>query len=154
MAVLFFDPSGLVKRYIAETGTSWVINQLKPSAANDIFIANIAGIEVASAIMRRVKSKSISQKSADKALKRFKRNFENKFIIVDLTPKIIEEGILLSQKYGLRGYDTAQLAVGLNVRNRLIKSGIRNFTFISADKELNIAAQSEGLSVDNPNNHP
>lgn len=154
MAVLFFDSSGLVKRYIAETGTSWVINLLKPSAANDIFIANITGIEVASAIMRRLKSKSISQKSANKVLKRFKRNFDNKFIVIDLTPKIIEEGILLSQKYGLRGYDTAQLAVGLNVRNRLIKSGIRNFTFISADKELNIAAQNEGLTVDNPNNHP
>ncbi len=49
MAVLFFDSSGLVKRYVAETGTAWVIGLLRPSA-NDIFIANITGIEVASAI--------------------------------------------------------------------------------------------------------
>jgi len=46
MAVLFFDSSGLVKRYVAETGTAWVIGLLRPSA-NDIFIANITGIEVA-----------------------------------------------------------------------------------------------------------
>ena len=62
---------------------------------------------VAAAIARRVKGKSIRQKVADKALKRFKRDFDKRFIVIDLTPKIIEEGILLDQKYGLRGYDTA-----------------------------------------------
>jgi uncharacterized protein len=154
MAVLFFDSSGLVKRYIVESGTAWVINQLRPSASNDIFIANITGIEVASSIARRVKGKSISQKFADKALRRFRRDFDKRFIVIDLTPKIIEEGILLAGKYGLRGYDTAQLAVGLNVRNRLARSGIHNFTFISADNDLNSAAQTEGLAVDNPNHHP
>lgn len=61
MSVLFFDSSGLVKRYIIETGTVWVINQLRLSVANDIFIANITGIEVASAIARRVRSGSITK---------------------------------------------------------------------------------------------
>ncbi len=153
MAVLFFDSSGLMKRYIAETGTAWVISQVRPSAVNDIFVASITGIEITSAITRRVKGKGISQSLADKAMKRFKRNFDKRFIVVDLTPKIIKEGILLAQKYGLRGYDTAQLAVGLNVRNRLARGGVRNFTFISADNDLNIAAQAEGLTVENPNNH-
>lgn len=153
MAVLFFDSSGLVKRYIAETGTAWVMNQLRPSAVNDIFIAGITGIEVASAIARRLRNGSISQLTADKALKRFKRDFDRRFIVIDLTPKIIRQGILLAEKHGLRGYDTTQLAVGLNVKNRLAQSGIQNFTFISADADLNIAAQTEGLTVDNPNNH-
>ena len=153
MAVLFFDSSGLVKRYIAETGTAWVINLLRPSAANDVFIANITGIEVASAIARRVRIRSITQSFADKALRRFRRDFDKRFIVIDLTPKIIKAGILLAEKYSLRGYDTAQLAVGLSVRNRLANSGIQNFTFISADNDLNSAAQAEGLAVDNPNNH-
>jgi len=154
MAVLFFDSSGLMKRYVVEKGTAWVINQLRPSTANDVFIANITGIEIASAIMRRVKSKSINQTAADKALKRFKRDFDKRFIVIDLTPRIIEEGILLAQKYGLRGYDTTQLAVGVIVRNRLAQKGIQNFTFISADNALNSSAQREGLMVENPNNHP
>ena len=153
MAVLFFDLSGLVKRYIAETGTNWVINQLRVSAANDIFIANITGIEVASAIARRVRSGSITQIFADKALRRFKRDFDKKFIVIELTPKIVKVGILLAEKYSLRGYDTVQLAVGLSVKNRLAQSGIQNFTFISADKNLNSAAVAEGLTVDNPNQH-
>src|SRR5947208_15993998 len=109
MAVLFFDSSGLVKRYIVETGTAWVINQMRPSVSNDIFIANITGIEVAAAITRRERSGSITQSFADTAIKRFKRDYDKRFIAVDLTPKIIEAGILLAQTYGLRGYDTAQL---------------------------------------------
>ena len=153
MAVLFFDSSGLMKRYIGETGTAWVINQVRHSAAYDIFVASITGIEIVSAITRQVKGKSISQTLADRAIKSLERNFNKRFIVVDLTPKIIDEGILLAQKYGLRGYDTAQPAVGLNIKNRLAQSGVRNFTFISADKDLNIAAQTEGLKVENPNNH-
>lgn len=153
MAVLFFDSSALVKRYVVETGTALVVSQLRFSAANDVFIANITGIEAASAIARRVKGGSIAQTLADKALKRFKRDYDIRFIVVDLTAQIIEEGILLAQKHGLRGYDTAQLAVGLSVGNRLAQSGIQNFTFISADEDLNAAARAEGLAVDNPNSH-
>ena len=154
MAVLFFDSSGLVKRYIAETGTAWVIGLLRPSAANSIFIANIKGIEVASAIARRLKIGSINQTTAKKALNRFKRDFAKRFIVVDLSQQIVEQGILLAENYSLRGYETTQLAVALAVKNRLFKSGINPLTFISADNDLNQAAQAEGLNVDNPTNHP
>ncbi len=154
MAVLFFDSSGLVKRYIAETGTAWIISLLRPSAANDVFIANITGVEVASAIARCLKIRSISQTTAKKALNRFRRDFAKRFIVVDLSRQIVEQGISLAEKYGLRGYDTTQLAVASAVKNRLLKSGIISLTFISADNELNQAAQAEGLTVDNPNNHP
>ncbi len=154
MAVLFFDSSGLVKRYIAETGTAWVIGLLHPSAANDVFIANITGIEVASAIARRLKMGSIRPTTAKKALNRFKRDFAKRFIVVDLTQQIVEQGILFAENYGLRGYDITQLAVALAVKSRLLKSGITSLTFISADNNLNQAAQAEGLTVDNPNNHP
>ncbi|HEY0659088.1 MAG TPA: type II toxin-antitoxin system VapC family toxin [Pyrinomonadaceae bacterium] len=153
MAVLFFDSSGLVKRYIAETGTARVIGLLRPSAANNIFIANIPGIEVASAIARRLKIGSISQTTAKKALTRFKRDFAKRFIVVELSQQIVEQGISLAGNYGLRGYDTTQLAVAMAVKNRLLKSGITSLTFISADNELNQTAQVEGLTIDNPNNH-
>lgn len=153
MAALFFDSSGLIKRYIVETGTAWVTGLLHSAAANDIFVANITGIEVASAIARRVRSGSISQTTARKALSRFKRDFDKRFIVLDLTTKIIEQGILLAETHGLRDYDTTQLMVGLSVRNQLAQSGIQTFTFISADNDLNQAAQAEGLTVENPNNH-
>lgn len=154
MAVLFFDSSGLVKRYVAETGTAWVVGLLRPVAANDIFIANITGIEVASALARRLKIGSISRTTAKKASNRFRRDFAKRFIVADLTAQIVVQGISLAEKHALRGYDTAQLAVALAVKNRLLKSGVTSLTFISADNDLNRAAQAEGLTVDNPNHHP
>lgn len=117
MATLFFDSSGLVKRYIAETGTSWVVDLLRPSAANEVFISGITGIEVASAIARRLKAGSLDQAAATNALFRFKRDFAKLFIVIDLTPTIIEHGISLAEKHDLRGYDTTQLAVALAVNN-------------------------------------
>lgn len=154
MAVLFFDSSGLVKLYIAETGTSWVIDLLRTSATNEVFVAGITGIEVASAFARRLKAGSLDPVAANKALFRFKRDFSKHFIVIDLTPQIIEQGILLAEKHALRGYDTAQPAVALTVKNRLRKSGITSTTFVSADNDLNHAAQAEGLIVQNPNDHP
>ena len=153
MAALFFDSSALIKRYIVETGTEWVIELLRPSIANDVFIANITGIEVASAIARRLRSGSLDQITAKESLTRFKRDFDKRFIVIDLTEKIINEGFSLAEKHGLRGYDTAQLAVGVSVMNRLKQSGIRDFKFISADNDLNKAAKAEGLTVENPIDH-
>lgn len=154
MAVLFVDSSALVKRYLIETGTAWMIGQLKPSNSNDIFIAGITAIEVTSAIVRRQRGGSITQGVTDKALSRFRRDFDKRFITVDLTPNVIEEAMRLAEKHGLRGYDTAQLAVALSVKNRLAKSRISLITFVSADKNLNTAAQSEGFSIENPNDYP
>ncbi|MFN0278771.1 MAG: type II toxin-antitoxin system VapC family toxin [Pyrinomonadaceae bacterium] len=86
-------------------------------------------------------------------MNRFNRDFDRRFVVVDLTPNIVELGISLADTYGLRGSDTTQLAVGLSVRNRIVQSGIQNFTFISADNDLNSAALAEDLTVENPNNH-
>lgn len=46
MTAYFFDSSALVKRYVRETGTTWVIGILR-SPANSIYVAQIAEVEVA-----------------------------------------------------------------------------------------------------------
>jgi predicted nucleic acid-binding protein len=52
MAAYFFDSSALVKRYVREPGTTWVIQLLDPTAGNKIHVARITGAEVVSAITR------------------------------------------------------------------------------------------------------
>ena len=52
MGIYFFDSSAAVKRYVAETGTAWVINLFKPSAKNIIYVAQITGVETVLAISR------------------------------------------------------------------------------------------------------
>ena len=48
MAVYFFDRSGIVKRYVQEAGTAWVMAVTNPAAGNRIYLARIAGVEVIS----------------------------------------------------------------------------------------------------------
>lgn len=64
MAVYFVDSSALVKRYISETGSTWVLSLFDPALNNDILIAAITGVEIVAAITRRARSGSISAANA------------------------------------------------------------------------------------------
>lgn len=105
MNAYFFDSSGLVKRYLNETGSKWVISLFKPSAKNSIFVARIAGVEVVSAIARKRKGLKITKLNAQKAIFRFQRDFRKRFVKISLTPQLTEEAMLLADNYELRGYD-------------------------------------------------
>ena len=61
--------------------------------------------------------------------------------------------IQLAQLHSLRGYDAVQLAAGVETNRLLVTANLSPLIFISADKELDAAARSEGLSVDDPNAH-
>lgn len=60
MAVYFIDSSALVKRYISETGSAWVVGLFDPALNNEVFIAAITGVEIIAAITRRSRGGSIS----------------------------------------------------------------------------------------------
>ena len=153
MSAFYIDSSGLVKRYLTETGSKWIIGLLKPSAKNTIFAARISGVEVVSAIARRRKGLSITQPNAQKAIFRFQRDFRKKIVKTNLTPLLVEEAMLIADKHELRGYDAVQLASALEANRLRQQNGLSAITFISADNALNSAATAEGLAVDNPNNH-
>ncbi|MGI8494622.1 MAG: type II toxin-antitoxin system VapC family toxin [Pyrinomonadaceae bacterium] len=153
MSAYFFDSSGLVKRYIAETGSKWVIGLLKPSADNGIFIASITGVEVVSAIARRRKGLSLSQAKAQKAIFRFQRDFRQRFVEIPLTSRLVEDAMKSADKYELRGYDAVQLATAIDTNRLRLRRKLSPIIFISADNNLNSAAAIEGLTIDNPNNH-
>lgn len=55
----------------------------------------------------------------------------------------------LAEKYCLRGYDAVQLAAAESMNTLCIANSLPQLTFVSADKELNIAAVSAGLLVEN-----
>jgi uncharacterized protein len=67
----YFDTSGLVKQYIAEIGTAWVTGIMDPAAGHLLYVARLTGVEVVSAITRRVSSGSLSAAHAASALTDF-----------------------------------------------------------------------------------
>ena len=154
MSVLFLDSSAITKKYVREIGTSWIMSLFRPKSAYRIYIAEIALVEVVSALTRRHRGHSLSTADLTKVSNRFRRNFTDKFFKTEINPFVIEQAAALAEKHALRGYDAVQPASAFNLHSRRQKSGLPPLVFISADNALNVAASAEGLQVDNPNNHP
>ena len=153
MAVYFFDSSALVKRYVQETGTAWVLGICNPTANAPLYIARITGAEVVAAIARRERSDDLSAADTMRAINQFRLEFAHAFRIVDLTPALVLRAMDVAQTHVLRGYDAVQLAAALEIHALRSAQGMSSLTLVSADDELNTAATAEGLPVENPNNH-
>ena len=153
MAVYFFDTSGLVKRHVHEAGSAWVRSLTRPSAGHTIFLARITSVEVFAAISRRQRGGSLAPATAAAILGHFRRHFTQRYSIVELTPPLTADAMLLSRKHGLRAYDAVQLASMREVDQLYQMAGLSPPTLISADRDLNFAATAEGLAVDDPSFH-
>ena len=154
MADDFFDTSALVKADVPEVGTAWVRRQLDPDAANDIFIVRLTSVEITSAIVRRQRSKSLTADSADMALNEFRAQAASDLFVAEITDTMVGQAIQLVERHGLRADDALQLSAAVDLRRRAETFGLQSPVFVSADNELNAAALSEGLIVENPLNHP
>ncbi len=142
-----------MKRYISE-GSTWVLGLFDAALHNEIFVAAITGVEIIAAITQRSRSGSISATDANLVCNQFRNDLQTDYQVVELTAEIILAGMSLAETRGLRGYDAVQLAAGCAVNTLCINSGFPPIIFASADSELNVAAASEGLSVENPNSYP
>jgi len=145
VSALFFDSSSLVKRYAKEVGTSWVFSLVRPSAKNRLYLARITGVEVVAALTKRMRTGSLSPTAASKAISRFEREFSNRYLLIETTPKIIEKAMILAKNYTLRGYDSVQLASAIQANQDRISIGGAQLVFISADYHLNTASTSDAF---------
>ena len=153
MAILFLDSSGLVKRYVAETGSAWVRSVTDPAGGHECFLAQISGAEVASAITRRLRRGDLTPADAVTALSGFEADFRQSFVLLENSLPRIQEAMALIRRHGLRGYDAVQLAVALHLRGLGRPFGRPDPVVITADRELTAAALAEGLAADDPNDH-
>ncbi len=154
MSAFYLESSALVKRYSTETGSNLVIKLMQPSARNRLYSVKITEVEVCAALTRKRKGLTMTVAAVTKSVKRFRRNFAARFVKSDITDSLINDAIRLSDRHTLRGYDAVQLAAALEANSERISRGLSPLTFVSADTELNNAAQTEGLAVENPNNYP
>jgi predicted nucleic acid-binding protein len=150
----FLDSSALVKRYVIEPGTGWVRRLTRHNPSTVIYIAHITIVEVTCAIGRRRKGRTLTAAKASSLLRRFRQHLAGRYVIVEVTPGLIEEAARLGNTHALRAYDAVQLAVALEVNRRHQAASTGTATLVSADRPLNDAATAEGLAVDDPNRHP
>jgi predicted nucleic acid-binding protein len=154
MAHYFFDTSALVKRHVIEAGSPWVKSVVRAKAAHTLYVARITAIEVTSAITRRQRGGSLSAAQGGAILGHFRRHLTQRYVIVEVSAPLLAAGTLLARSHGLRAYDAVQLAAALGVHRDHQNAGIGPITLVSADKELNAAGLAEGLTIEDPNNHP
>jgi hypothetical protein len=154
VAGFFCDSSAIVKRYVNEAGSNFVDGLADLKSGNLILLARITRVEVTAAIARRLKNGSITSADSQNALAAFQHDLTNNYFTVEITPILLSSATSLATKHALRGYDAVQLAAALEANDEGIANGLAPLTLVSADKELNTAAQVEGLIVENPNNYP
>lgn len=160
MAVYFFDSSALIKRYINEPGTTWVQSFFVPGSMHRVVVASIAGVKIVAAIARRARAGGMPSGDASLAINRFRSDLSHDFDLIEITSQLLDHANQLAEAHGLRGYDAVQLAAALAAETAaraaspsqvVAGSGL---TLVSADLELNRAATTEGLVVEDPNTHP
>lgn len=154
MPAYFLESSAFVKRFAPERGSTFVLALLRPSAKNRLYAARITEVEVCAALIRRQKGQTLSDDQTTKALRRLHRDFPRRFTHIAISENVIIEALRLTKMYGLRGYDALQLAAALEANGERLGHGLAPLILVSADTELNSAAEAEGLTVENPNNYP
>lgn len=154
MAAHFMDSSAVVKRYVKESGSAWIISLFTAVPANDIVIVALMGVEVVAALTRRTRSGTITPVDAAAACTLFVSDLGVDYQVVAVTDNLLQQAMKLAQLHVLRGYDAVQLAAGVESNRFRIALGLTPLIFVSADRELNAAALAEGLAVDDPNVHP
>ena len=140
--------------YVQESGTGWVQGPAHPRAGNLIYLARIAGVEVCSAIARRRRAGTIPPPDATSSLARFRLDLAQEYLVLEITPSLLADVRRLADAHELRAYDAVQLAAALELHGRWLAAGMSGITLVSANQDLNTAAITEGLLVEDPNLHP
>ena len=139
---LFLDTSSLIKLYHIEDGTVEIENLFIKFKVTDVFISELSKIEFTSAILKKVRTKEITETQGNTTIQFFESDFQ-KYKFVDLNQIILNNASQLIIKYGsqgLRTLDSIQLSTAIAL--------IQNVNlFIAADKLLLKLFKEENLPV-------
>ncbi len=150
----FLDTSALIKRYLSETGSSWM-RELTDSAAGHLFIASrLATIEISSAFARRLREGTVTKIEYTDHVNAFTEDCAMLYHLVELEDDTFNLARNLIERHPLRTLDAIQLASAIVANHLFVSLNLPALVFISADDRLLQIAQQENLETDNPAHHP
>ena len=153
MTAYFLDSSALIKRYVVESGTTWVRSITKRGSGNTIIIAHITQIEIVSGASRRVREGTLTTRTARAVRLLIDRHARREYVVIGLTPQVVRRAEDLLAVHPLRTYDAVQLASALESNTRLVTAGLSPVIFVSADARILVTAAAEELITEDPNAH-
>ena len=140
---VFADASAGAKRYLDEPGAEIV------RETDDVVVASLSRVEVASAIWRKERDGPLSTDQAGALLVVFENDWygtvskEPAFAVIDATTDVLALAALLLGRHGLRTGDAIQLASALTAR----QADPEITGFLCFDQRLRAAARSEGFAL-------
>jgi len=151
----FLDTSALVKRYVPERGSEFVLDLIE-SAEHEIAISSITIAEFASALRGRLRGRELSAVQRDTIFRRFLANAA-RFDIVELADELIRRAAetLLSDVdvARFRTLDALQLMTARRWFDLRFTLTMGADAFVAADRTLCEAARAIGMPVENPEDH-
>jgi predicted nucleic acid-binding protein len=138
----YLDTSALIKRFVAERGSSAVRNLVEREGP--IAVATVAYVELHAALARKRREGALSQRLHALICRQFERDWHS-YLRVDLTDEILSRARDLVQGHPLRGLDAIHLASALMLKDALDGQ----IAFVGADQRQLQAAASEGLETVN-----
>jgi predicted nucleic acid-binding protein len=138
--IAYLDASALVKRYLAERGSRETTALTAKSEMSATSI--VSRTEVAAALAKAVRTGLVNPDVGRQAQRRFAGEWPD-YVRVPLTEALVERADGLAWEYGLRGYDTVQLASALTWQE-WVGEDIIVATF---DQQLWDAAKRSGLKA-------
>jgi predicted nucleic acid-binding protein len=139
---VYLDTSSLVKLYHFEQGSDILDNFFTNNRISIVFLSEVAKIEFASAMWKKVRICELDEVTAIGMLNLFEADAQ-KYTFISVDSLIIEQAKVLLTKYGrsgLRTLDSIQLSTCLTIRETA------NYYF-TADQLLQTLLRLEGFTV-------
>ena len=153
MAVYYLDTSALVKRYVQEHGTAWMLSLTDVAAEHDLYTVRVTGPEMIAAVFRKARTGEVSPEEARRTAENFRADWQLQYQVVEVTARVADQAMELAERHGLRGYDAVHLASALALQQMREAMELPALTFVSADAQQREAAAAEGFLVEDPSVH-
>lgn len=154
MGTYFLDSSAIVKRYVTEQGQAFILSICDPNNRHDLYISQIALIEVVASMCRRTRENDVTVADRDRFIELFIRDSRKAYGLQLITNTLLISAGNLCRLHRLRAYDAVQLAGALRLRDKALSNQAPPPIFVSSDNNLINISLAEGLAVENPNNYP
>ncbi len=150
MKTYFMDSSAAVKGYVEEAGSEQVGRLLEPSEDREVYISRVGPVEIAAALFRKVKAGELDREDARLAMEQLRSDLDSLYQVVEVGAFVADRAMEMAERHGLRGYDCLQLACAVILKEKRAAVGLTPLVLVSADGELNQAAEQEAIAVEYP----
>ncbi len=154
MSTYYFDTSALIKRYVQEPGTDWIMSLTEQTDEDELFTSHLTGPEIIATFFRKARGGQLLRAEAARIAAQFHADWQQQYRPVEISLAITTQAMQLAEKHLLRGADAIHVSTALELAARRRIFQLPQIVFVSADIEQLNVAQDEGLQTDNPDNYP